>query len=508
MATINKTIAKTGSVDANTIQGGLDLCLDDGNDYVLTIMDHETYTEQAVLAARPAGGTVTLQAESWGASSRPTITYSGADGALLELRADHIVKGIRFVYDEDDVGQNKRMCIYVPSGYNLTYSEVAYNQMMLGGRYIWNPGVYPYPHWGHCGYFAEDGIDVAKFYNNLVRRAGFEGLHLNPDATDTWDIYNNTFIKCQESIVVANLQIDVISVWNNIFDIDPTWGQCAKYYAILIDGGPSANPTRFKLLDNNLYFFRNAEQASETWVYYPAYERLANLQAVDPSIEPNGLEADPKYCKYCEDYHLRPDSPAIDAGSVLPTYPLDDNDTELRSAIPDIGAFEAQDIAYVEITVAKKEYSDYCTIMGAVEAIPEPVDCHYQIKVLDVETYDEEFYIEKEVTTGSITIVGYYNGFQRTRLINSASADIITIASDHIGINDFWIDLRRCDGVGIKVLQTYERTSVINNYLTAGCPDNNSVGVELMGENDLVTLYNNHYRGFAGDAQVVVREPA
>jgi len=334
MATITKTISKNATLgaDSDTIQGAFDLCLDDGNDYDLQILDLATYTEQAALAARPAGGTVTLRSTAFYRDNRPTVTISGVDGALITARASIIVKGIHFSYEENTYGSDYRYCIYVPSA--VAKVNVSHCVISMGGRYFWTPGT----EYGHVGIWTVWNCTEVKVWNNIIRRCGFIGVRVDPSGSDTVEIYNNTFVKCQECIWIETFTDQRVSVWNNIFTMDPDWSvDCTKFYVIWAEDNQPL--TRLKRLDYNCYDWRNTGLALETWAYDQknhSYRksRLADVQGL--GLEANGIEVAAEYCTYCSDYHLKPASPCVNASDTA-TDPSDDADGVARGDA--IGAY-------------------------------------------------------------------------------------------------------------------------------------------------------------------------
>jgi len=370
MATITKTISKNDNLspDAETIQEAFDLCLDDGNDYDLQILDTATYTEQAELAARTSGGTVHLRSTVYSRNARPIVTISGVDGNLLTLKADHKVTGIHFVYDENVQGDAYRRCVYVPTGF-AEYSEVYDCIFDMGGRYLWDAGP-PSREFGHCGYFSEWEVDEVYVYNNVFRRCGYIGCRVDPASGDTFKIYNNTFVKCQEGITVETGNLANGSIYNNIFDMDPDFSpDCNNFYAIFVHD-TNIDPDDFALLDYNLYYFRNSGLALTTWVYWSRggsdykYERLADLQAAH-SVEANGIEQQPMFCTYCADYHLKPSSPCIGAGTAAGA-PSGDGDGETRPTPPAIGAYEGLCESAIGVQIDKKQNDTYWVRVSAV----------------------------------------------------------------------------------------------------------------------------------------------
>ena len=160
----------------------------------------------------------------------------------------------------------------------------------------------------------------------------------------------------------------------------------------------------------------------------------------------------------------------------------------------------------ITVTVSKLEPADFCTFQSAIDWVPDPVLHHYLIKGLDAETYDEDLVIAKTIADGSITLQGFYNGFTRTRLINTRAGTILTTYAHRVTSYGMWYDLRPCNkGTGIWVAPSYNYFNAIGNYFTAGCPENTAIGIDLAGSNDQWLIYNNLFRGFAADAQVVVR---
>jgi len=343
--TITKHINKSGSGDSITIQGAFDLCLNDGNDYDLIITDLETYREQAVLAARAAGGKVTLRALNFDRHARPIMTWDGSDGSILTLNANHLIKGIKFVYDENVQGLTFRRCIR--SNLAGIESEVSHCQFWMGERYHFDVPP-PTAEFGHVGYWAEGNTAVIKVWNCLFRGCAYAGIRYRPSAGNVIKIYHNDFVKCEEAIWSEVLVSGVQSIHDNIFDLDGTHSpDCWKFAAIYINR--SATPTQFGGLDYNLYFNRAVgtrlpPQSTPTVLEAFSSQSVqkatrAALNASYPTQEVHGLDGDPLFVQYCKDYHLLETSPALRAASTLESV-LDDNDGATRPSARAIGCFD------------------------------------------------------------------------------------------------------------------------------------------------------------------------
>ena len=359
--------------DATTIQDAFDLCLDDGLHYFLNIADFSNYREQAVLESRPAGGIVTLQAMEFDCNNRPTISYSGGDGNILELKTDHIVKGIKFDYSENTYGSADRRCIYVPTGF-ADYSEVSHCEFNLGNRY-YTDGLGT--EWGHIGYESESDVGTVKFYNNLVRKAGYFGVKFDPAIGNTVDIVWNTFVKCQKCVYIETMTTTAtLNIYNNIFDVDASVGDSSNFYAIYVNDTNKA-PTDLDTLDYNLYYFRNRAAAAGMWAYYAlggveAYIDLSAIKTAYPTLEVNGDEADPDYCIYSSNYHLFTRSPALGMGTTFSGV-TDDIDQNARLSPPSVGAYELSTICSCRPASVNYMYSPNdsgCAVIGTPIYLP------------------------------------------------------------------------------------------------------------------------------------------
>lgn len=346
MPTITKTIAKSGTRDFSTIQAAFTACLDDGNDYVLTIQDLSTYTEQAVLAARPSGGKVTLQANSFSRTNRPTLTCNQfLDGAILTLNATHYIKGIKFVYDAEVVGSAFRYCI--KSNLAGIESEVSHCQFWMGQGYHYDDPL-PIDEYGHVGYWAEYNTAKVKIWNNLFRGCAYAGVRYDPAAGNDIDIFHNTFVKCEECIWIESRVTGVQSIHDNIFDLDGTYSPyCWKMSAIYVND--NATPTQIGGLDYNLYYNRalgtrlppmgSPTQLRAFLSWNTSYETRADLVAAHPTQEVNGYDHDPEFYKYCSDYHMTSTSFPLAKASSIETI-TDDNDKTTRPTDKAIGCYE------------------------------------------------------------------------------------------------------------------------------------------------------------------------
>jgi len=345
MSTIRKYIALDGTRDAVSIQDAFDLCLNDGNDYILTIMDFGIYREQAVLGERSNGGLVTLQANKISRYNRPTMIWSGSDGDILNLKANHIIKGIKFVYDEPVQGLAFRRAVHSASAKVGITSEVSHCQFYLGGRYHYDDPP-PIDEYGHVGYWADYDTASVKVYNNLFRGCAYAGVRYDPKAGNSIIITKNTFVKCEECIWVESRVDGVQTIKNNIFDLDGNYSpDCWKFAAVYVN--VNCTPTQLGGLDYNIYYNRaigpdrlppmgHPNQLKAFLSFNSSYVTRALLNAAHPTQEVHGYDHDPEFHEYCVNYHLDDDSYALQKGLYNDGY-LDDNDGIPRPALAAAG---------------------------------------------------------------------------------------------------------------------------------------------------------------------------
>lgn len=262
-----------------------------------------------------------------------TRLWNLATGWLINVKISNtVIKGL-FIDRQEDLDDNRSGIRYWTGTAN---HDICYNHIFGAGWY-WEDGV-----------TCEVDVTNVNFYNNLCRRWGgsciyFDTLSAN---NEVYNIYNNTFIKSQEDIWIADYSTytmsNQISVWNNIFDMDlPYEKECIVGHAILVPDG--IKPDDFKKLDYNHWVLRGGNVPAPGLVQdwfgdsdgYSIYT-LAAFQTF--GAETHGTEGDPKYFTYCSDYHLLTTSPCIQTADG--NIPSDDNDTELREVPGWKGCYE------------------------------------------------------------------------------------------------------------------------------------------------------------------------
>jgi len=297
----------------------------------ITFIDDETYDESNIVSGITTSPTNRLIIQgAFNRQGRTTIR-DDATGWLMTVYCHNLViDGIAF--DRQDALDDSRSGIWIVQGW--TNIEIAHNHF-LGNGYFW-----------------QDAIAIDKFvtpvniYDNLFRRWGETGIYTNTRAAanEVHNIFNNTFVKCQECVWIADYETgfyemsNSISIWNNIMDMDEDWLiECTEFNSIIVPAGKT--PADLKRLDYNLYHVRkdtNTSIFTDTVSLY--LDDLAALKFAYPTKEIEGIDDDPDFVVYCSDYHLLPDSPAIASADGI--IPVDDNDGETRTSPGNRGCYE------------------------------------------------------------------------------------------------------------------------------------------------------------------------
>ena len=297
----------------------------------ITFIDDETYDESNIISGITTSPTKRLIIQGKFSRTKRTTLRDDVTGWLITVYCHNLViDGIAF--DRQDALDDSRSGIWIVQGW--TNIEIAHNHF-LGNGYFW-----------------QDAIAIDKFvtpvniYDNLFRRWGETGIYTNTrsSANEVHNIFNNTFIKSQECIWIADYESvtptmsNNISIWNNIIDMDESeLIECTEFNSIIVPVGKT--PADLKRLDYNLYNVRidtNTSIFTDTVALY--LDDLAALKAAYPTREINGIDDDPDFVQYCVDYHLLNSSPAVMSAGT--TIPVDDNDGEGRTSPGNRGCYE------------------------------------------------------------------------------------------------------------------------------------------------------------------------
>ncbi len=246
------------------------------------------------------------------------------------------------VHDQTAVGREPNLPIGIDSKINVrngkVYGNEIYNLRKSNGIYVdgWDSEAYNIEIYNniihdidHTGIpiGAEEGGTVhdIKVYNNLIYNTGWNGISLN-SANNTIvegdnnlyaiSIYNNTvFNSGQYAMHVFNKNISDIRIANNIF-AENRWSNSATLY-------PENKGA--VTMDNNIVFG----------------EQNAFLPGMEVFLGTNAIEENPSFVnKGNQNFRLKDDSPAIDAGTNSLSSVVDLDGKSRSNGTPDIGAYE------------------------------------------------------------------------------------------------------------------------------------------------------------------------
>ena len=320
------------------ILDGIDL---ESNEITIEFLDTETYEDSLVYFNTTAstGGLLKIQGKhTAGEEERTVLKNTDLDQYILKMKGRFELADLDFDTTIDT--QNDYGCVYVDAP-NCTYASIHHCRFYGNGRYWYQAS--PYQEWGNYGIHFAAGPDASSekyVYNNLFRRFGYYAIQWIHAAKT--EVYNNTFVKCQEVFIWWLTLDENAKVWNNIFVVDASYAvDCNQFTVFQMPSNP--DPADIGFLDYNLYQFLNRGLAvnMKLWVgsnWSAGYDDLATFQAAFPTLEIHSIEADPKFREYCVDYHIDDvTSPAMDSAFLL--APIDDNDRRSRG-YPDRGCYD------------------------------------------------------------------------------------------------------------------------------------------------------------------------
>jgi hypothetical protein len=170
----------------------------------------------------------------------------------------------------------------------------------------------------------------ASAYTITIRNNVFEYVHADRQAIGVYSharwpsIYNNVFIGMYQGINLWNTEAQALVYHNTFYNIG--------------DSGVRGNVASLEAR-NNIFALDTGAKALNVNNVTASHNLFLRQAQVTGS---NAVVGDPKFVNPADhDFHLQPESPAIDAGIVVPGIDRDAED-HTRIGLPDIGAYEFQ----------------------------------------------------------------------------------------------------------------------------------------------------------------------